>query len=73
MDGFEELFETPLFSYVVRLSKANSGVLERYWPTIKLKPESSTSYALQWFGMALALLVAAIMKSTNIVEIIRNR
>ena len=52
MDWFDELFENPLFPYVVRLEKANPGVLERYWPAIKLKPESSTSYAppMVWYG-----------------------
>ena len=71
MNGFDEIFINPLFPYIVRLGDDNPGVLERYWPAIIVKPESSTSYALQWFGMALAVLVMAIMKSTNLVEIIR--
>ncbi len=72
MDGFDKVFINPLFPYIVRLEEDNPGVLERYWPTIKMKPENSTSYALQWFGMALSVLVIAIIKSTNIVEIIRS-
>ena len=72
MDGFDKVFINPLFPYVVRLGEDNPGVLERYWPTINVKPESSTSYALQWFGMALAVLVIAIIKSTNLVELIRS-
>jgi len=73
VEGFKEFFGNPLFPYEVRLEKGSQGVLERYWPTIHLRPESSMSYAFQWFAMALAVLVVVIVKSTNIVELIRDR
>ncbi len=73
INGFTDLFEEPLFPYVVRLDKDSEGVLERFWPTIRMNPEMSTSYAFQWFAMSIAVVIGAIIGSTNIVDIIRSK
>ena len=72
IDDINRLFNRPVLPFVIRLDGNNPGVLKRHWPTIRSKPENSTSYAIQWFGMALVLIVITIVKSTNILEIIRS-
>ncbi|MEE9354530.1 MAG: SURF1 family protein [Methylococcaceae bacterium] len=72
INGIFPLFERPVLPFVVRLNRNSPGVLERHWRETKLKPENSISYAIQWFGMALLLLVITIVKSTNILEISRS-
>lgn len=64
------LFDRPLFPFVVRLDDNNPGVLERHWQVTRLKPMNSISYAIQWFGMALILVIISLIKSTNILGII---
>lgn len=72
INNIKSLFDKPVLPFVVRLEKNSPGVLERHWRVTRLKPENSTSYAIQWFGMALILLVITIIKSSNILEIIRS-
>lgn len=65
-----ELLQTPVTPYVVRLEPDNPGILQPFWPATNFNSSQSTAYAIQWFMMALALLVVSIIKSTNIVQLI---
>ncbi len=67
-----QLFNKPVFPFVVRLDKNNPGVLERHWQITQLKPMNSISYAIQWFVMALFLIIVSFIKSSNIREIIAS-
>ena len=51
------LFDGPIYPYVVRLHKNNNGVLVRYWPVINPDLGTHFSYAMQWFGMAIGVLL----------------
>ena len=73
INSISPLFNKPVLPFVVRLDQNNSGVFERHWKITRLNATNSTSYALQWFGMALILVVITIIKSTNILEIIRSK
>ncbi|HHX81904.1 MAG TPA: SURF1 family protein [Pseudomonadaceae bacterium] len=46
-----------LFPYSVRLGPQTAGVLERNWTLISTSPEKHRGYAVQWFAMALALVL----------------
>ena len=72
ISNISHLFDRTVLPFVVRLDKTSIGVLERPWKMTRLKPVNSTSYAIQWFGMALILVVITIIKSTNILEIFRS-
>ncbi|MGH8548171.1 MAG: SURF1 family protein [Methylococcales bacterium] len=67
------LFQTPVFPYVVRLEETMPGVLYRYWPALEMNPERSTSYAIQWFAMAILLSVITLLNCTNIADVIRSK
>jgi cytochrome oxidase assembly protein ShyY1 len=68
-----QLFNKPVFPFVVRLDQTSIGVLQRHWRVTRLKPQNSLSYAIQWFGMALILVVITITKNSNIIEFIRSK
>ena len=51
------LFRGPIYPYIVRLHKNNNGVLVRYWPVINPDLGTHFSYAMQWFGMAIGVLL----------------
>ena len=46
---------TPL--YLLRLDAQSPMVLNRHWQVINIQPEKHTGYAIQWFGMAILLVV----------------
>lgn len=46
-----------LMPYSVRISQNSPGALEASWQTINMLPEKHRAYAVQWFTMALALLL----------------
>lgn len=57
MDQLAEQLGKPLESYTVRLAEYQPGSLVIDWPAVNVQPEKHTAYAVQWFAMALALLV----------------
>ncbi|WIO74248.1 SURF1 family protein [Porticoccaceae bacterium LTM1] len=57
MDQLAQQLGKPLESYTVRLAEYQPGSLVIDWPAVNVQPEKHTAYAVQWFAMALALLV----------------
>ena len=58
------------------LKKAGGGraaALTIDWPVINVTPEKHTAYAVQWFAMALVLLLLYLWRSTNVAEVWRSR
>lgn len=49
--------DSQLLPFTVRLQAGSEGALTADWPTVNVKPEKHRGYALQWFTMALALLL----------------
>lgn len=64
-------FNDPVFSYVVRLDEAMPGALVRFRPAQDFHPGRSTSYAIQWFAMALLVLLGTLFHCTNLAEVMR--
>lgn len=57
---------------VVRLQGDSQGALITDWPAVNVRPEKHTAYAVQWFAMALALLIMYIVYSSNILSLVFN-
>lgn len=56
------------------LNSDKTAVLETGWPVINVQPEKHIAYAVQWFLMALALLVLTIFANSNLSEFLgRNK
>lgn len=68
-----ELMERPLLPWVVRLGVNEPGVFARHWPAVTVNTRMHVQYALQWFGMALIVLVITFLMSSNFLALQRRR
>ena len=50
----------------------DSAVLETGWQVVNALPEKSIAYAVQWFAMALALLILTIFANSNLAEVLKR-
>jgi surfeit locus 1 family protein len=66
-------FDAPLFPYVIRLAQGQSGVLVRHWPTVSADSGRNFSYALQWFAMAIAVLLVSLILASNLMQLLRSQ
>lgn len=51
------------FPYLLRLEEGSSAALEVQWPAVNTRPEKHQAYAIQWFAMAIALIVFYVLRS----------
>lgn len=75
--ALETNFNAPFFAHEVRLTAEQGESSQDYgfrrdWPVINVSPQKHQGYALQWFTMAAALLIFFIVRSSNIVDVIRR-
>ena len=61
-----EIFADEFFAYQLRLDSDSVGALTTGWPTVSVQPEKHTAYAVQWFVMALVLLLLTINANSNL-------
>jgi cytochrome oxidase assembly protein ShyY1 len=64
----EELFGESFLPYQLRLDQDSIGALKTAWTTVAVKPEKHVGYAVQWFAMAITLLIMTIIANSNIVS-----
>ncbi len=62
-----------VFEHVVRLSENSPAALQADWPTISVQPAKHRGYAVQWFCMAVALLLFYLWHSSNLSQTLRAR
>lgn len=67
-----ELMERPLLPWAVRLGVNETGVFARHWPAVTVNTRTHIQYALQWFGMALLVLVVSFLMSSNFLALKRR-
>jgi len=67
------LFDETYFPYEVRLDEGQPGVLIRHWPTVMVDTSRNFSYSLQWFAIAIALLIVTFILCSNILQLIQKR
>jgi len=58
MSRLSESLGTEIYPYVIRLAPDQFGALPRHWPETVMQPEQHRGYAIQWFVMAIAVLIA---------------
>ena len=69
----EELFGEPFFAYQLRLNSDSAGALETGWVTVSVQPHKHTAYAVQWFAMALTLLILTIIANSNLISYLKKQ
>lgn len=52
----EKVVDVKLASYVVKLDKNSAAGFDRNWPALKLDSSKHIGYAVQWFGLFVALM-----------------
>lgn len=67
-----ELMERPLLPWVVRLGVNEPGVFARHWPAVTVNTRMHIQYALQWFGMALVVLLITFVMISNFLALRRR-
>jgi surfeit locus 1 family protein len=73
LQGLSSLFDQKLYPFLVRLDEKSPGVYIRHWQPEVIKVSTNISYAMQWFLMAFLLLLIALVASSNVIELIKNR
>ncbi|MEE4658985.1 MAG: SURF1 family protein [Halieaceae bacterium] len=68
-----EMLGKPLWPYTVRLSLDSPAALLADWPLVNVRPEKHSAYAVQWFGMALALAALGIWRNTTLPALVGSR
>jgi len=66
------LMARPVLPWVVRLGAHATGVFARHWPAVTVNTRMHIQYALQWFGMALIVLVISFLMSSNFLALQRR-
>ena len=61
-----EDFSHTLWRFSVRIDGGDPGALEAGWPLVNTSPEKHTGYAVQWFALALVLVVLLVFANTNL-------
>lgn len=69
----EELFADSFFPYQLRLDQDSPGALQTGWPTVSVQPAKHTGYAVQWFAMALVLLIMTVIANSNLADWLQQR
>ena len=65
-DKLERYLGDKVYPYSLRLEKSPSSALKTDWIIVNVQPEKHTAYAVQWFAMALALVVLTLFANSNI-------
>lgn len=73
LDRAEELFNASFMPYQLRLDQDSTGALRTGWTTVAVQPEKHVGYAVQWYAMALTLLIMTIIANSNLVSWLKLR
>jgi len=71
VDVISQILTEPVFPFEVRLTENQPGTLARYWPGVIIDVNQHLFYALQWFVFAIIVLLAALLGSSNLLQILR--
>ena len=73
LERAEELFNESFMPYQLRLDQDSIGALKTGWATVAVQPEKHVGYAVQWFAMAITLLIMTIIANSNLVSWLKQR
>jgi cytochrome oxidase assembly protein ShyY1 len=61
-----------VFPYPVRIDAGSRGALEVDWQVVNMTPQKHQAYAVQWFAMAATLLVFYLLRSSNLLQVLKS-
>lgn len=59
--------------FTLNIDAASAGALRTEWQAVNMSASKHTGYAVQWFAMALALVILSLVANTNIATWWRHR
>jgi len=62
-----------VFPWQMRLEQESPAALLAEWPVVNVLPEKHLGYAVQWFAMALALVILAIFANSNLGQVLAGK
>jgi len=65
-DKLERYLGDKVYPYSLRLEESPFRALKTDWIIVNVQPEKHTAYAVQWFAMALALVILTLFANSNI-------
>ena len=71
-EAIERVTGLTLFPRELRLAANQPAGFRRDWPVVNVSSQKHTGYAVQWFTMAAALLLFAVFRSSNLLDVIRG-
>lgn len=72
LDSMSAESKLPLNMNYLRIDENSPAALTTDWRVINTQPEKHTAYAMQWFVMALALLILMITSNSNIISLLKK-
>ena len=57
LDELSTLLKSPLFPYILNLAPTDPAAYSVEWQVVTMSPEKHMGYAVQWFALALTLLI----------------
>lgn len=69
----EQLFNDSFAPYQLRLDQDSVGALKTGWPTVAVQPEKHVGYAVQWFAMAITLLLLTLVANSNLLSWLKKK
>ena len=70
--SLSQLLGEPVLPVLVRIAPEDPLALSANWTIVNQSPEKHTGYAVQWFTMAVVLLLAFILRSSNVLSLLRG-
>ena len=58
-----------VYDYILRLDDTAPGALQTGWQVVNVQPQKHIGYAVQWFVMALALLILTVFANSNLAQV----
>jgi len=71
-DLLSERLGKEIYPYILRLDQDSPAALKTGWEIVNVMPEKHLGYALQWFAMAVALLILSVFANSNLGTVIKS-
>lgn len=68
----EKLLSISIFPYEIRLAQTDINALEVNWQALSVQPEKHVGYAVQWFAMAIGIILWGLFASSNLWSWLKN-
>jgi cytochrome oxidase assembly protein ShyY1 len=73
VEDLQQRLGQSVYPFILRLDAGAPGALRAEWQIVSMGPERHIAYAVQWFAMALTLVIVWLLISSNLWQLIRGQ